>query len=200
MLMTSDLTDYFIDRSFLDAYTQIDKLDIPNSGMTTKYSINFNNKVVTLRNNEASSIEETNTLSNSSPSVNFNNSKDSVVKSRERSVEFDWFIPRKLDNKSMRTVIGIINDEISKVWRTETASYAFDIDIKLEIQKNIESKGYEVIYTVFIPNLYEKDIPKVWNNLRKTYNRIIESNKRKKNRYRDCFNTLAKITYIQLDW
>ena len=72
---------------------------------------------------------------------------------------------------------------------------------------NIRSGGrtghsllYEAIYTVFVPNLRKSDIPKIWSELRNSFNMVIESKKRQQKKFRETFNKLSEITFIQLDW
>ncbi len=158
-------------------------------------------QVMALRSKRVSPILETLTANNTfAPIISFNNSKNPKVEPKERGVEFDWHIPGKLNNKAMKTVLKSINDEIPKVWRLKTSEYAFDIDIKLEFQKNLEEKKFDAIYTVFVPNLRKNDIPKVWSELRNSFNRVIESKKQQQKKFREYFNKLSDITFIQLDW
>lgn len=198
--MDLNLSNEFDNLSYIGADTNIEKSKPIESVSARDYSINSNDQVITIRNKRVSPIVETLTISKVSPSINLNYSEGSIVESKERSIEFDSYIPKKIDNKSIRIVLGLINDEVAKVWRSKTSEYAFDIDIKLEFQKNLENDRYEAIYTVFVPNLREGDIPTVWNNLRKLYDSVIESNKRNQKKYREYFNMLSKMTYIQLDW
>lgn len=198
--MNLNLSKEFDNLSYIGADTNVERSIPIETGSARDYSINSNDQFITKRNKRVYPIVETLTISKLSPSINFNHSKGSVLESKERSIEFDWHIPGKLDSKSIKIVLGVINDEIAKVWRSKTSEYAFDIDIKLEIQKNLENNQYEAIYTVFVPNLREADIRVVWSNLRKLYDSVIESNKQNLKKYREYFNKLSKITYIQLDW
>ena len=179
------------------------KVDEPkqSANISVGYDIMQDNQVMAIRGKRVIPILETLIANNTyAPIISFNNLGSPKVEPKERGVEFDWYIPGKLNNKSMKTVLKSINDEIPKVWRLKTSEYAFDIDIKLEFQKNLEDNKFEAIYTVFVPNLRKSDIPKIWSELRNSFNMVIESKKRQQKKFRETFNKLSEITFIQLDW
>ena len=131
---------------------------------------------------------------------NSTNLIDKKEHSKERDIEFDGYLPKGWNNNASKYVLKHINDDLIKVWRSNTGIDAFDIDIKLEFHKDPEEGEYKVIYTVYVPNLTKKDIPIVWNNLRKLFNNTIKKNKSTHRKYRSLIEKLSEISYIQLDW
>ena len=198
--MIRNLSDNFDNPPHLRAKRDVEKLIPTGSIPAQDYSINSNEQVKTKGNERVTRIVETFTISEESPSVNFNNSKASNKDFKDNGIEFDSYIPRKLDNKTLRVILRSINDDIARIWRSKKPEYAFDIDIKMEFQRNLEDECYEIVYTVFVPNLNKEDIPIVWNDLRKSYNNTIERKKRNLKKYREYLKKLSDMTYIQLDW
>ncbi len=118
---------------------------------------------------------------------------------KERDIEYDGYLPGKLSNSATKFILNRINEDLVKEWRLNIGVDVFDIDVKLKFRKDIEEGGNEAIYTVYVPNLTKENIPLVWNNLRKFYNKVIENNKNKYRKYRNEIEKLHKISYIQLD-
>lgn len=121
-------------------------------------------------------------------------------KIKENKVHFDEYYPTGFKNKATKDVIMDINNELAHLWKQNLGVDAFDIDIKLEFQKDPEERYYNATYTVFIPNLNSQDIPIVWDKLRTIFNEVMESSKRKFRRYRKIIEKLSEISFIQLDW
>jgi|ACXJ01.1.fsa_nt_gi hypothetical protein len=125
------------------------------------------------------------------------------IKFREmepREVALIGQFPKPFKKESLVKLIYSMNQQLVSYWKKSLSPDHFDIDVQLQFKKDPEDLKLEVIYTVYIPDLKKEEIKKVWYDLRKSFDKLIDKTRTENRKLRKEIENYAKVVYIQLDW